>query len=363
VVRTALSGLSDRELLAHLAHLVHRERAVLRDVLLHLAEVEARKLHLKLGYGSLFDYCTRKLGYSESAAGRRIQVARCLRRFPETDELLAQGQVSLVTLAMVAGILTETNKDEILSSIRGQSQREVERIVSAYRPRPFVRDQVRPVSVIVPAGSFSTPSAGSELPTADRVGRTHARPALTQPSTPSAGSTADTPEPDTSTSPVKPHIIQKHVIQFAAGDAFMKKLDEMRVLLSAKMPGASLEQMFEAAMDAYLDRHSQTRRAEARARREEPKRRRLRAGKAKSAPSRHIPASVRAEVFARDGGRCTYVAPEGTRCNSTHALQIDHVRPFARGGPSVASNLRLLCAGHNRLAAENIFGAGFMERF
>jgi hypothetical protein len=42
-------------------------------------------------------------------------------------------------------------------------------------------------------------------------------------------------------------------------------------------------------------------------------------------------------------------------------LQIDHVVPFAHGGSSTQSqNLRLLCPQHNRLAADNIFGTGFM---
>jgi 5-methylcytosine-specific restriction endonuclease McrA len=263
---------------------------------------------------------------------------------------LAGGQVSLVTLAMVAGILAEANKDEILSSIRGKSQREVERIVSTYRPRPVVRDQVRAVSVVVPAGSFSTPSAGSELPAMDRVGNAAAGPTPGQPSTPSAGSAS------------KARVVQKHLIQFAAGEAFVQKLDEMRALLSAKMPGASLEQIFEATMDAYLDRHSPKRRAE---RRVKPPQQGLQQRPKSGACeiSRHIPAAVRAEIFARDGGRCTYVAPGGTRCGSTHALQIDHVTPFARGGPNTAANLRLLCAKHNRLEAERTYGFALEPRF
>jgi hypothetical protein len=37
--------------------------------------------------------------------------------------------------------------------------------------------------------------------------------------------------------------------------------------------------------------------------------------------------------------------------------------PFARGGPATASNLRLLCAKHNRLAAEEVFGEAIAKRF
>jgi 5-methylcytosine-specific restriction endonuclease McrA len=79
--------------------------------------------------------------------------------------------------------------------------------------------------------------------------------------------------------------------------------------------------------------------------------------------TRHIAAAVRDEVFMRDKGRCTYVGKTGMRCGSTHALQIDHIVPFARGGPATVSNLRLLCAKHNRLAAEEVFGEAVAKRF
>jgi 5-methylcytosine-specific restriction endonuclease McrA len=61
-------------------------------------------------------------------------------------------------------------------------------------------------------------------------------------------------------------------------------------------------------------------------------------------------------VFVRDDGRCAFAGPDGTRCGSRYALQVDHVHPFALGGRHNASNLRLLCAQHNRLAAEKALG-------
>ncbi|HEU4365737.1 MAG TPA: HNH endonuclease signature motif containing protein, partial [Candidatus Krumholzibacteria bacterium] len=74
------------------------------------------------------------------------------------------------------------------------------------------------------------------------------------------------------------------------------------------------------------------------------------------ARSRYIAAAVRDKVFTRDEGLCTFVGPDGRRCASRHALQIDHVKPVARGGASTADNLRLLCAHHNRLEAERLMG-------
>ena len=37
-------------------------------------------------------------------------------------------------------------------------------------------------------------------------------------------------------------------------------------------------------------------------------------------------------------------------------LQFDHIKPFALGGETTQSNLRLLCANHNRYLAEKEFG-------
>ena len=80
-----------------------------------------------------------------------------------------------------------------------------------------------------------------------------------------------------------------------------------------------------------------------------------------SASRRYIPVQVKNAVWQRDGGRCTFVAPDGQRCDATKYLQFDHVIPVARGGKSVVGNLRLRCRGHNQLEAERIFGKQFME--
>ncbi len=65
--------------------------------------------------------------------------------------------------------------------------------------------------------------------------------------------------------------------------------------------------------------------------------------------SRYIPASVRREVWRRDGGCCSYVdSHSGRRCGSRFLLQLDHIVPFALGGSAEPGNLRLHCAAHNR---------------
>jgi 5-methylcytosine-specific restriction endonuclease McrA len=75
-----------------------------------------------------------------------------------------------------------------------------------------------------------------------------------------------------------------------------------------------------------------------------------------SPAKRCAPASVRRIVWARDEGRCAFIGAAG-RCRETGRLELHHVVPFARGGPTSAENLQLRCRAHNAYEAEQEFGA------
>lgn len=80
-------------------------------------------------------------------------------------------------------------------------------------------------------------------------------------------------------------------------------------------------------------------------------------------PTRYIPKHTSFKVKERDRHQCTFIAPDGHRCSETHALQIDHIVPYALGGTNCESNLRLLCPAHNRLCAERVFGKEKIESY
>ncbi len=52
----SLKSLSDNSLLNQLNHLVKREKDLTCEILIHLIEVENRKIYRTLGYSSMFVY-------------------------------------------------------------------------------------------------------------------------------------------------------------------------------------------------------------------------------------------------------------------------------------------------------------------
>ena len=67
-------------------------------------------------------------------------------------------------------------------------------------------------------------------------------------------------------------------------------------------------------------------------------------------------AAAKREVWRRDQSRCS-------NCESTYAVQIDHIIPIAAGGSSTIENMRLLCRSCNQRAAINYFGMKKMDGY
>jgi 5-methylcytosine-specific restriction endonuclease McrA len=74
---------------------------------------------------------------------------------------------------------------------------------------------------------------------------------------------------------------------------------------------------------------------------------RPRTGRTTDAKGRHIPASVRREVWRRDQGKCAFVAADGRKCCSTSGVEFHHVQPYAVGGQATAGNIEMRCRAHN----------------
>jgi hypothetical protein len=134
-----LKSLSDEGLWVRTREIAGKERAATVELLGHLREVDSRKLWAARGFGSLFEYVRRELGYSEGAAYRRIQGMRVMRDLPELAEKIASGAASLSSLAAFQGFV----KDRSLS-VKGKSRRETEQLLGDLSPEipPVDRERV-----------------------------------------------------------------------------------------------------------------------------------------------------------------------------------------------------------------------------
>ncbi|MCB0323125.1 MAG: HNH endonuclease [Bdellovibrionales bacterium] len=372
-----LSFLTDAQLVDRLSSLVAAEHVGIREVVFHLAEMERRRLYAVLGFSSLYDYSIRELGYSKSAAMRRIRAARCIERFPHAAEKWERGELSLNVIEVLSGVMderaTEDDVADLLEAVSGKSASEAEAIVACRFPAREValRDRVRPVGVR--RASIETCPDGAPL----------------------LGLPTESPDQEsrlfrggTTVEPTEGSVVEvQHRVSFTACERVMRKLQRAQTL--KRRPGGkklALAEVLEEALDAYLSKYCpeerlkrRRHRAQLKAKRSDQHERTLSAAP-KSVQTneavatkqeiqrgeegrRYVPEEVRDRVLERDGYQCTYVACGGRRCDERQLLEIDHILPVARGGTSEINNLRTLCRTHNVMMAELEFGRAWMQSF
>lgn len=316
--------MTDQEITSRLERLVRTERKITNEILCLVRLADERRVYLELGFSSLFDWMTKGLGYSESAAGRRIASARLIRAVPRIAEKIESGALNLTTLAKTQAAiraqekvtgrrLAPMEKADVLARVENKSAAETEKVL---------------VDLFPESASCAVLERKTELSN-DQV-----RLAIT-------------------------------VDRKTLGD-----LERVKDLLSHTLPtGAGFSELiahlakeFRKRKDPLLkeDRTEGARKANPSA----PEVSAPEASAPSSAPaaakhrvSRALPAALRRAVLKRDGGRCTFEDPRTKRrCGSAYQVQIDHIFPKALGGEDALGNLRCLCRAHNAYAARLTLG-------
>ena len=151
---------------------------------------------------------------------------------------------------------------------------------------------------------------------------------------------------------------ERYKVQFTASGEFREKLARLQALMRSSVPDGDLAAIIEQAVNEKLERLEAKRFGRTKAPRKT-------IGKTDtSAKSRYVPAAVRREVYARDGGRCSFVDVQGRRCGARERLKFHHHdRPYGRGGDHRPKGIRLMCRTHNTLLAEREYGKEWMEQF
>lgn len=317
---------SDTTLISDLKTLVTQERATLTEILKYLKEVEERRLFLARGYSSLFAFLTEELGYSESAAQRRIVAMRLIREVPEAEEKIERGDLSLTVASQVGTFLrqetqkrrkqktapiTKMEKLDLLTTLQGTSRRECEKKLAEETTLP--KERTRPITE------------------------------------------------------------EKTLIQFTANKSLMNKIEKLKTILAHQTN--SLEALFEKLTDLALEKLDPERRNERRQKRKSKKTnnkpispppaevsissaaRGFSPASRQNKNPRYIPIPLRDQIYLRDQSQCQHRDPKtGKLCGSTYKLELDHRYPHALGGENSPENLTLKCRTHNQWRSENFFG-------
>jgi hypothetical protein len=139
----AAARLSDDELVATVERLTRAEREASATLVAHLAEMSRRRLHERLGYPSLYMYCIEVLRLSPDEAYDRMKAAKVSRRYPQVLGMLAQRELSLSTIRLLAPHLRRGNHLGLLDEARNKSRREVQAMLARHFPQPDVATTIR----------------------------------------------------------------------------------------------------------------------------------------------------------------------------------------------------------------------------
>jgi len=326
--------LSDTALVHEARELTAHDRANTAQLLVHLGEIDRRRLYLPAGDPSMYRFCVRELLMSEEVAFKRIRAARAARRYPAILAGIADGWLNLTTVVLLAPHLKPDNADELLAAAAHQPKSGVLLLIARHFPQPDL-----PTWIVATSQNHSM--ALDPDPVFDICGT---RLDLTEPSESAHPVGADDVVP-TRLAPLTP---ERFGLQTTIDRETQDDLARARELLG---PGTQVPDTLKRALRLLvIHLEKQKLAAVSRPRSSRPTR-----------SPRHIPAEVKRIVRERDQDRCTFVGDNGQRCEERSGLEFDHIVPVARGGGSNPGNLRQRCRGHNQLEADREFGAEFMN--
>ena len=297
-----LAGVSDVLLQEGLKALLTTGARTEARIVAHLAEVDARKLHLAMGSSSLFDYCLKRLGLSNNEAFHRITAARLARRFPVIFEMLERRDVHLTAVCLLRDHLTLQNHAELLREVSHKTKTEIEELLARRFPQANVPNRLRKLP------SFEPRSEGHYL------------------------------------------------LQLNASAALKQKLELARDLMSHANPSGDLAVVVERALDGLIEELQSRRFGQAQSVRAKGTGGAMPAELTSRLPSAvrasqvdesslktrgpgklqraHLRNEVRRAIVARDGHRCSFVGKDGQRCEGRAFLQFHHQRAWALGAPT-----------------------------
>ncbi len=344
-MNTTLAALDNEALLAATNSLVAISNTTEVDLLLHLGEVDRRRLYAE--------------GFSKYAAFDRICVARLGRRHPSLLRHLAAGRLNLTSLRILSCVLSKEDcsaarAEEIAAQAFGLSTEDVAELAVALDPKPLLPDSARKL----PSPPASPPPPPLELPLASPPSPVVAAPP--PPSAPVAIAPEPTRPPSAPPAPelkveAKPLAPDAYGIRFTADKETYELLKELQALLSHRKDKRDFGSIIKQALTHELAAVKKERFGIG----AKPKKKT--AARPARKVTRHVPVDTVRAVVEREGLTCGFVSADGRRCGERAFLQVEHLDGFARTGVHEQERLALRCAAHNLLSAERMYGRDKME--
>jgi len=239
------AALDSAALSRRLSELAGHEREVQVEFLRHLDEYDRRRAYLEEGFDSLWAYCQRALLLREGPAALRITAMRALRRFPVLGEMLRDGRLCLTTVRLLEPVLTDENAAELIARAASKSKSEVERLVVSIQPRAIPKEGVRKLP------DRSGASSAAALLLAPRP----AEAAVTNDAPPTEAVTLEMPPAPATRPTLQPMAEDTYSLRVTVDAAFKAELDELKALLSHKIPTGDLGAVLREAVRCAVEKH------------------------------------------------------------------------------------------------------------
>ncbi len=361
-VEPKIKHLDDQSLELKTKNLVSQERDITVQILHCLHEINRRRYFAKRGYPSLFEYAVKELKYSESQAHRRISAMRLIQELPEVEQKLADGYLTLATVAQAQTFFRQETKTtgvarnseqkrELLTKLEGQSKRTVEKTLIELCPKIIqTKETLKPIAdKLYELKIVLTESQQQKLERLKELKSQNSTAEILDWMMDLALNKIDPLNKKPSRIRNKNLNVQsepKHKINSAAGSKEIARSESISNSNLTKADLVNQRVSDSAGVDLQSDSYSR------------------RAVSVPGKVKRVIPSGFKKQLWARSGGQCEFVEPvTGRRCDCRRLLEIDHIKPLGIGGTSDFKNLRLVCRTHNQLFAMQVFGQKHMAQF
>ena len=307
-----LKLMNDQSLLLEVKSAIAREKIATLHLLETFREVERRKLHLELGYASLFEFALKYAGLSEGSAHRRISAMRLMRDDADAKKQVESGALSVTNAARIYSITrrektTPDMKKEVIEKCLTKTQKRCESILQDYFPDAATfKERARLIGDESLELKFIL---GKEL----------------------AGKLEKLKD---YLSHQNPERIPLKIFEILIRAEVVRQERKKGIVSATNLPAVNL------ASESEVETESTYTLKVSRSQKNPLNNLRIHHRKSLSLTKRRV-------VYKRGNQRCEF--PD---CTSAHQLEIDHRRPLGCGGTDEVQNLRILYKAHHLLETE-----------